>query len=163
MQHDVHTSMLDKLVAAKNPEALFIKSLLKFFIEEDENEAYHLMIIALNLNHHEATYCLNFMKLFSATAEHREEEIQGLSMLEDNSKSAYYVTSCRWQLKNRLLKMKYKFSNYLDVPLFCSSSDGEFLLHLKRKLPHNQCPRCVADIEVVYMSAISTCKHIATI
>ncbi|KAL6587934.1 hypothetical protein OROMI_000912 [Orobanche minor] len=95
MQHDVHTSILDKLVAAKNPEALFIKSLLKFFTEEDEYEAFQLMIVALNLNHHEATYCLNFMKLFSATTEHREEGIQGLSMLEDNSKSAYYVTSFR--------------------------------------------------------------------
>ncbi|KAL6575169.1 hypothetical protein OROMI_012454 [Orobanche minor] len=95
MQHDIHTSMLDKPVAAKNPEALFRKSLLKFFIEEDEDDAFQFMIIALNLNHHRATYCLNFMKLFSDAAEHREEGIQGLSMLEDNSKRAYYVTSCR--------------------------------------------------------------------
>ncbi|KAL6530134.1 hypothetical protein OROMI_028779 [Orobanche minor] len=140
-----------------------LHKLLKFFIEGDEDEAFQLMIVALNLYHHEAIYCLNFMKLFTATAEHKEEGIQGLSMLEDNSKSAYYVTTCRWKLKNRLLKMKYKFPNYLDVSLFCNSSDGEFLSHLKSQLPHNQCPRCVADIEVVYMSAISTCKHIATV
>ncbi|KAL6585064.1 hypothetical protein OROMI_004353 [Orobanche minor] len=163
MQHDVHNSMLDKLVAAKNPEALFRKSLLKFFIEEDEDESFQLMMTALNLNHHEATYCLNLMKLFSATAKYREEGIQGLSMLEDNSKTAYYVTSCRWQLKNRLKKLKYKFPCYLDVPLFCNSSDQEFLTHLKGQFPHNQCPRCVADIEVVYMSAICICKHNAKI
>ncbi|KAL6584530.1 hypothetical protein OROMI_003819 [Orobanche minor] len=163
MQHDVHTSMLDELVATKNTEAIFRKSLLKFFTKEDEAEAFQLMIIVLNLNHNETTYCLNFMKLFIAMAEQREEGIQELSMLEDNSKSTYYVTSCRWQLKNRLLKMKYKFPNYLDVPLFCNSRDEDFLSHLKRQLPHNQCPRCVSDIEVVYMSAISTCKHIATI
>ncbi|KAL6565107.1 hypothetical protein OROMI_016557 [Orobanche minor] len=48
MQHNVHTSMLDKLVAAKNPEALFRKSLLKFFTEGDEDEAFQLMIVALN-------------------------------------------------------------------------------------------------------------------
>ncbi|KAL6546272.1 hypothetical protein OROMI_021993 [Orobanche minor] len=71
--------------------------LLKFFIEENEDDAFQLMNIALDHNHHEATYCLNFLKLFSGHEKHSEDGIQGLSMLEDNSKSAYYVTSCRWK------------------------------------------------------------------
>ncbi|KAL6581872.1 hypothetical protein OROMI_005886 [Orobanche minor] len=104
------------------------------------------MNIALDHNHHEATYCLNFLKLFSGHEKHSEDGIQGLSMLDDNSKSAYYVTSCRWQLKNRVSKMKFKTTYYLDLSLFCNTSDEEFLLHLKRQVPHNQSPRCFADI-----------------
>ncbi|KAL6546271.1 hypothetical protein OROMI_021992 [Orobanche minor] len=42
--------------------------------------------------------------------------------------------------------MKFKATYYLDLPLFCNTSDEEFLSHLQRQVPHNQCPRCVADI-----------------
>lgn len=58
--------------------------------------AFRLMDIAIDSNHHEFLYYLNYIKLFGVNDKIRDDGIQGLAKLKEDHEGMSYVVSCKW-------------------------------------------------------------------
>lgn len=125
-----------------------------FCDEEKKEEALELMNLAVLSKHKQAKYCLNFMKLFSGNPKYQEEGIVGLSNLKLEYTGEIQVNDCRWDLGLRLKSMVCYNQTFFDIPMFCMVDDDKFIEHIKSSVASSsQCPRCLADLEVIYMES----------
>lgn len=125
-----------------------------FCNQETKENALEMMNVAVLAKHHQAKYCLNFMKLFSGIKKYQDEGIQGLSNLTLADRGELYVSESRWDLGVRLKSMVCYNQEFFDIPMFCRVDDDKFLDHIRANFTGTKhCARCVADLEVINMEA----------
>ena len=123
------------------------KTILKILFQQifcDDNkkeDALVLMNKAVVLEHHQAEYCLNFLKLFTGIHKFEHEGIVGLSNISMRHGGKLHLSICRWDLGRRMKRLACYTQEFFLIPVFWRVEDDKFIVHLKASINDKKhCP-----------------------